>query len=202
MIKIENLTFGYESSIVLNKINLEVNDGDYVAVIGDNGTGKSTFIKCLIGLNQVNHNEIKIDDVCLSCYNKFSEIGYVPQMKPRASELPITSREIFKLVTKDQEKINEVIKRLSITDLVDENINNLSGGQRQRVNIAKAMLNDIKYLILDEPSTGLDLKSRVSLYNLLTGLNLRGLTIIVVSHHLDEIKSDVNKILNLNEGNI
>lgn len=198
MIEIEGLNFSYNNNKILENLDFTINDGDYIAIVGDNGAGKSTFIKCLLGINKVGHNQIKIDGICNSCFKKYNEIGYVPQTKSKRVELPLTGRELFALVTKDEKKINRVINRLNIKDVVGKNLNMLSGGQSQRINIAKALLNDIKYLILDEPTTGLDKASREGLYELLRQLNIEGLTIIVVSHHLDEIDEDVSQILNLN----
>lgn len=187
MITLNNLNFGFGHENILNDISFTINDGDFLLVVGPNGTGKSTLIKCLLGINKVKHNQIQIDDQCISCFNDYHQIGYVPQIKTKPSELPITPNEIFKLITKDKDKISKLTKLLNIESIVNKNINNLSGGQKQRVNIAKAMLLDIKYLILDEPSTGLDLQSRNELQSTLTTLRDTGVTIIIVSHHEDEV---------------
>ena len=202
MIKVSGLTFKYKQEQILNNLNLEINDGDFLAIVGPNGSGKSTFLRCLMGINKVEHDQINIDGACISCYKDFKSIGYVPQVKIKATELAISGREYFNLITSDKNKINDIIIKLKIENIIDKNINNLSGGQLQRINIAKAMLNDIKYLVLDEPNTGLDAKSRKELFEFLSELNKFGLTIIIVSHHLDEIKMYTNKIFDLQKNEV
>ncbi len=202
MIRINDLTFKYKEEIILNKLNLEINNGDFIAIIGANGSGKSTLLKCLMGINKVDHHQIEIDNECITCFKNYQAIGYVPQLKTKSLELAISGREYFNLITKSQIKINQVIIQLEIQDIVDKNINNLSGGQIQRINIAKALLNDIKYLVLDEPNTGLDVQTRLRLFKLLNKLNIQGLTIIIVSHHLGEIKEYTNKIFNIEQNKL
>ncbi|MFV0254956.1 MAG: metal ABC transporter ATP-binding protein [Erysipelotrichaceae bacterium] len=197
MIEINNLSFGFSQEMILNNLNLTINNGDYLAIIGPNGIGKSTLIKCLVGAYKVKHNMLKINGNCINCFNEWSKIGYVPQIKNQTTELPITAYELFKLIQKDQQKIKKLSKQFKLQNFLHKNINDLSGGQLQRINICKALLHDIDYLILDEPNSGLDDKSRVDLATTLKELNTNGLTIIVVSHHLKEIEKDVNKSLNL-----
>lgn len=200
MITLNNLTFGFNQDIIINNLSFTINDGDFLVVVGPNGTGKSTLIKCLVGIHAVGHNQIQIDNECISCYNDYDQIGYVPQVKSKPSELPITANEIFRLITKDKSKIAEVTKLLNIESILNSNINDLSGGQKQRVNIAKSLLLNIKYLILDEPTTGLDPQSRYELQDILKTLKNQGVTIIVVSHHYDEVASLVNCKLDMETG--
>lgn len=200
MISINNLSFGFGDDLILNKLSFEVHDGDFFVVVGPNGTGKSTLIKCLVGIHTVSHNQIQIDNQCISCYQDYHQIGYVPQVKSKPSELPITAKEIFKLITKDTNRIAEVSALLNITKILNHNINDLSGGQKQRINIAKSLLLNIKYLILDEPTTGLDPKSRDELQEILTKLHNQGVTIIVVSHYYDEVKDMMTCKLDMETG--
>lgn len=200
MITLNNLSFGFGDERIINNLSMTINDGDFLAIVGPNGTGKSTLVKCLVGIHKVAHNQIQIDDECISCYNDYHQIGYVPQVKSKPSELPITAREIFGLITKDQVKISEVSELLNITSILTTNINDLSGGQKQRINIAKSLLLNIKYLILDEPTTGLDPKSRTELQEILTKLHNTGVTIIVVSHYYDEVKAMMTCMLDMETG--
>ncbi len=189
MIEIDNLSFKYNDKDILENISLSIADGDFFAIVGPNGSGKSTLIKCLIGINEVAHNQIKIDGTCISCFSKYDQIGYVRQLTANSYQLPITGREIMKLISKDKKRQEHLIDLLDIHEVVDQNINDLSGGQTQRVNIAIAMVNDIKYLILDEPTTGLDVASRDNLYKILNDLNNEGITIIIVTHNLEELEA-------------
>ncbi len=197
MIHINNLTFGFNDNLIINDLNLEIKDGDFLAVIGSNGSGKSTFIKCLVGINKVKHEMIQIDGKCITCFNDYHQIGYVAQVKHKPSELPITARELFNLISNDHSRKQKVSADLNITDLLDTNINTMSGGQKQRINIAKALLLDIKYLILDEPTTGLDPKARLELNNLLASISEQGITLIVVSHYFEDVKDNVTAVLDI-----
>ncbi len=197
MIKIQNLNFGYEGEELLNNINLDIHDGDFLAIIGHNGSGKSTLIKCLIGINKVAHESILIDDTCISCFNSYSQIGYVEQITNAGYTLPISAYEMLRLISNDKKRIKELVETLNISEFINDNYNDLSGGQRQRINIAISLLKDIKYLIMDEPTTGLDVKSRNDLYDLLKKLNDQGITIIVVSHNLEELSFKPNKIYDI-----
>ncbi len=200
MITLNNLSFGFGDEQILNNLSLTIEDGDFFVVVGPNGTGKSTLIKCLVGIHKVGHNQIQIDDECISCYNDYDQIGYVPQVKSKPSELPITANEIFHLITSDKQKIAEVAQTMNIANILKTNINDLSGGQKQRINIAKALLLNIKYLILDEPTTGLDPKSRDELQEILTTLHNQGVTIIVVSHYYEEVKAMMTCKLDMETG--
>ncbi len=202
MINIDNLTFGYNNNEIIKDLNLEINDQDYIAIIGGNGTGKSTLIKCILGINKINKNMISIDDVDINKFNDFKKIGYVQQLKNDKSDIPISGIEYLRLFTKDKQKIQKLIKDLSLEEFINDNIHVLSGGQRQRINIAKSMINDIKYLILDEPNTGLDVENRRMFYDLLAKLNSQGITIIIVSHHIDEISCKINKVYNLEKNEL
>ncbi len=200
MIKINNLSFGFNGVDIISDLSFTIDDGDFVVITGPNGAGKSTLIKCLVGINKVKHNQIIIDDECISCYNDYHKIGYVSQVKDKPSELPITPNEIFKLITSNNNKIKETCQLLNIEDIIHTNINLLSGGQKQRVNIVKALLLDIKYLILDEPTTGLDPKSRNDMQNALQTLKENDVTIIVVSHYLDQVSNLMTCKLDMENG--
>ncbi|MGL5020964.1 MAG: metal ABC transporter ATP-binding protein [Mycoplasmatales bacterium] len=197
MIKIDDLTFGFNNQVILKNMNLDINDKDFIAIIGENGSGKSTFIKCLLGINKIKCSTVMIDGICINKYDEFINIGYVPQFRIKESEIPITVKEYLGLIAKDKNKLLTVINDFALEDIINNNINKLSGGQKQRVFLARALLHDVKYLILDEPTAGLDFESRKQLYALIGSLNKNGMTIIIVSHHLNEISCKINKIYNM-----
>ncbi len=198
MIKINDLSFSYEEEKILDNINININDGDFLAIIGGNGTGKSTLIKCLIGLNKVENNRIFIDQVDINKFKDFKRIGYVKQVQNKISDIPITGREYLRLITKDKNKLEETINLLNLEKFINIDINKLSGGQKQRINIAKSLLHDIEYLILDEPNTGLDFEARKNFYQLIAKLNEeKNITVVIVSHHIDEISCRINRIYDL-----
>ncbi len=201
MIKITNLDFSFYNKKVIDNLSLDIHRGDYIAIIGANGSGKTTLVKCILGMNKVSCSSILIDGICINKFKKFKQIGYVSQYKIKESDLPITGLEYLSLITSDQNKRDKWIEKLQLTEFINLDINKLSGGQKQRIMIAKALLHEIDYLILDEPSVGLDLESRKNLYDLLGALNKEGLTIIIISHHIDEISCQINKVFEM-ENNV
>lgn len=197
MITINNLNFSYENEKIITDLSFEIQAGDYLGIIGPNGVGKSTLVKCLIGINKVGHDQIQIDGKCISCFKDYQKIGYVPQIRNHIVELPITPLEIFHLISNDHEKLQSIIQLLHLENVLKIPLKNLSGGQIQRVNIAKALLNDVSYLILDEPTAGLDVTSRQRLVSTLEQINNFGVSIIVISHYLEDIQNSANAILEL-----
>lgn len=197
MIEIKDLAYSYNKSPVLDEINLQINDGEYMAIIGMNGSGKSTLLKCILGLNPIKRDMILIDGVDVNDFNDYQKIGYVEQIKHNKSDIPITGYEYYKLISRDNTRIEAAIKATNTGEFIHDNMSNLSGGQRQKIIIGRALLYDIKYLFLDEPNTGLDFTSRKDLYDLIFQLNEAGITVIIISHHLDEITCKVSKIYNL-----
>ena len=203
LIKITNLDLGYSSDPILKNINLKINPGDFVSVIGNNGTGKSTFIKGILGLLKPMNGSIEF-------YNmQRNYIGYLPQDAHIDNHFPASVYEVvlsgtlnqrgLKLAYSKKEKniANNQLKLLKIENLKEKNINELSGGQRQKVLLARSLCATKKLLVLDEPASGLDSQSKNNLYEILNYLNKeKKMTIIMVTHEQNIIG---NKILHLKE---
>jgi len=201
MINISNLNFGYQR-LLLKNLNLKINNGDYIAILGHNGVGKTTLMKCLLGVNKVDSGMITIDNTDVNQFNDWSSIGYVPQLNGAATDLPITVNEFLNLTAKAN-KLHDVIKLLEIEDLLSFQIKHLSGGERQKVAIARELSkNDLKFLILDEPTSGVDLKSLKNIFANLKLLNNDGLTIIIITHQFSDIDCDVNKIYEIEKNEV
>jgi zinc transport system ATP-binding protein len=201
---VSNLTFGYDYRTVLKDINFSLKSGDFLAVMGNNGSGKSTLVKCILGINKVPGGTIFLDDVDISEYRSYKNIGYVPQKFDDFNyEFPITVNEIlhatkFSKITED-EKL-ELLDKIGILELQNENINNLSGGQLQRVFIVRALMNNPKLLILDEPTVGVDRENVKNFYKTVNELNAEGITIILITHNLRESKGNFTHILSIHNG--
>lgn len=197
MIKIENLTCQYNAEPIFSNLDLTIEDGDYLAIIGENGSGKSSLIKMILGINQTKNNNIFIDKIPIEKYKDWNNFGYVSQKSNIPHDIPITVNEYLKLYSSDKKAIENTILNFNLEPLLKQAVNKLSGGQIQRVNIAKSLLNQIKYLILDEPNTGLDPKRREELYLKLHELSKNGLTIIIISHSVEEFKDKIHKVYNI-----
>ena len=190
-IKIKDLTFSYTQKIILNKVSLDLNSGDFLTLIGKNGTGKSTFIKCLLKIEPVFDNTIFYDGIDINKIKRFKNIGYVPQRLEFNYEFPITVEEILSsayLKSKDA-YFTSIINDLNLNQIFNQNVNTLSGGQLQRVFIARSLLNKPKLLVLDEPTVGIDIDSLKTLRRILQELKKQGVTIIMSTHDIEFINN-------------
>ena len=205
VIKIKHMSFGYTpSNKTLKNINLEINEGDFLAIIGENGSGKSTLIKCILGLNKVNEGTIEVDD----------RIGYLPQITSIPSSFPATIEEIVLSGTipnnirkifyskENKQKAQEIMKNLDLYEMRKKCFDEISGGQRQRVLIARALCATDKIILLDEPVNGLDPKIVREIYQMLHKLNKQGLTIIMVSHDVERCLKYCTRVVEIENGKI
>jgi zinc transport system ATP-binding protein len=206
ILSVEDLSMSYGKHEVFKNICFDVQEGDYIGVVGPNGGGKTTLMKGLMGLLTANHGKIR--------YKKAEEenlIGYLPQkmmMDDRA--FPATVKEIVAMgllckkkfpkffLHKDDEKIQSILKKLKIEHLKERRIGDLSGGQLQRVLLARAMVASPQILILDEPTSALDPKIRDEFYEIINRLNQEdGVTVLLVSHDVGSVGKYTKKMLYL-----
>lgn len=199
----DNVTLGYGSKVVSKNLNFHINQGDYILILGENGCGKSTLIKSLLGLIPVLDGEIKLGDGLLK-----NEIGYLPQQSEHQKDFPAS---VFEVVIsgclnkcklrpfynkEEKARAMENMEKLDILNLKNECFRNLSGGQRQRVLLARALCATSKILLLDEPVSGLDPKTTEELYKLIDKLN-EDVTIIMISHDVETSLEHASHVLNL-----
>jgi zinc transport system ATP-binding protein len=203
-VTVNNLTFGYDYRTVLKDVSFKINTGDFLAIVGNNGSGKSTLIKCILGINKVPPKRIFLDDVDITEYKNFRNIGYVPQKFDDFNyEFPITVNEILQVsrYTKVSEDTKlEILDKIGILHLQHENINNLSGGQLQRVFIVRALMNKPKLLILDEPTVGVDRENVKKFYKTVNELHSDGITIILITHNINESNANYTNVLSIVNG--
>lgn len=209
ILEINNMCFGYNDELLLKDINFELESGDFCAMVGSNGAGKSTLLKLILGELTAKSGEINLK------YN-YNEIGYVPQLGfGKIFDFPITVGELvslslysnlkgFKRIDKNNKiKIEDALSSVNLKGFFDKLYSKLSGGQRQRVLIAKSLVSQPKFMILDEPTNGIDHESRISLYKLLNHLNKNhNITILMITHELSDVELYTNKIYKLDEGTI
>jgi zinc transport system ATP-binding protein len=195
IVEINRLSYAYSGTLVLSNISFTIEEGDILGIIGPNGAGKTTLFSCMLGLRDDYTGTIRIlgEEIKKKKSKVFKSIGYIPQKNTVDQNFPATVEEIVSLginVTgkTSNEKIALALETVGLLAQKDRRVGELSGGQQQRVLIAKAMVNDPKLLILDEPATGIDLEMQNKFYSLLKKLNQENkITIIWSSHDLDAV---------------
>jgi len=196
-IQIKNLTKTYKNGVqALKGIDLEIKAGSFSALLGANGAGKTTIISILTGLVIKTSGEVKIFGYDLDKEPEMvrQQIGVVPQefnfnVFEKTQDIVVTQAGYFgidrKTALKDSE---EILKRLNLWDKKNQTSRNLSGGMKRRLMIARALINKPKLLILDEPTAGVDVELRYSMWDFLRELNGQGTTILLTTHYLEEVE--------------
>lgn len=201
----KNLAVGYEKQPVLKDINFKIESGDYFCIVGENGSGKTTLMKTIIGLLPPVEGSIEVGQGLMR-----NQIGYLPQQSDVQRDFPATVYEIVLsgcqnslkgfFYSKAQKKMAlENIEKMGISHLKNKCYRQLSGGQQQRVLLARALCATTKVLLLDEPVAGLDPNVTKEMYELIGQLNSQGLTVIMISHDLENVKKYATAIFDVNK---
>lgn len=188
---------GFEA---LKGVSLEIEAGEIVALLGPNGAGKTTLISAICGLVQPTSGRVSVGghDIVQAFRDARSLIGLVPQeihLDPFEKVINTVrySRGLFGR-PKDDAKIEEVLRQLSLWDKRDEAVRMLSGGMKRRVLIAKALAHDPKLLFLDEPTAGVDVELRKDMWQLVGGLKAQGVTIVLTTHYIEEAEAIADRV--------
>lgn len=201
IVEITNLTASYNMHVAVEKVSLNIKEKEFVCLVGENGSGKSTIIKSMVGLHKQDKGSVKLKI-------DLNEMAYLEQFNMKELDFPATAKEIImtglqknkaKLFynKEDYKLFDEVCNMLHIKNIASKRIGDLSGGQRQRVMLARAMITKPKLLILDEPCSGLDKKISDKLYNILLDINKEYGTTVVMSIHNVEDLIKINEDKNL-----
>jgi zinc transport system ATP-binding protein len=207
LIKCESLSIGYEGKEIVKDINFQVNEGDYLLIIGANGKGKTTLMKAILGLNKQISGTITYDNGLIK-----TDIGYLPQQTIVQKDFPTSIYEVVlsgalnKLKNrlfyskKEKDLVNKNLKLVGLYDIKKKSYKELSGGQQQRVLLARALTATDKLLLLDEPVTGLDPDITKELYEIIYKLNKENnLTIIMITHNVKDSIPYATHILSLDD---
>lgn len=202
LISVNSLTLSYENMTVIKELSFEVKSGNYLCIVGENGSGKSTLVKALLSLKKPLGGEIAFGDGLSA-----REIGYLPQQTGAQRDFPasvgevvlsgcLNSRGIRPFYSaKDRALAMENMMKLGIWELRRRSYRELSGGQQQRVLLSRALCATKKLLLLDEPVSGLDPMVTAEMYELISGINKSGVTVIMVTHDISAALRYANKIL-------
>lgn len=213
IIRLENVYFSYGQKEVLSDINLTIEEGMFLGLVGPNGGGKTTLLKIILGLLTPQRGKVYVRETPLENFKDWNRIGYVSQKANSFNKgFPATVFEVVAmgltaklgyfrfLRKKHKERILKAIEQVGMQDYAQENIGNLSGGQQQRVFIARALVSDPELLILDEPTVGVDFQNVDRFYRLLHELNKeQGITLLLVTHDTGAITSHATEIACINK---
>jgi zinc transport system ATP-binding protein len=208
LIKIENLSAGYDKEPFLRDVNLEIFENDFVGMIGPNGGGKTTLLKVILGLLKPMSGKVSFRE---DINKRKKPLGYLPQVKHIDRNFPITVFEVVRSGSlmenslkpssaQIKQRVEELLSEMGIANIRNKAIGELSGGQMQRVFLCRALLSEPKILLLDEPDTFVDNRFEGELYEKLRQLN-KHMAIILVSHDVGTISSYVKTIACIN-GNL
>ena len=204
LIELRDVAFSYVGAPVLTDVNFHLHPGQFAALVGPSGAGKTTLLKLILRLLQPTQG-------VYYCREKPPlRVAYVPQLETVDWNFPVTAEEVVLMGITQQagwwpwprkahrRRARALLERLGIGDLATRHIRNLSGGQQQRVFLARALIAEPELLVLDEPTTGVDMKSAESIFHQLTHLNQEGMTILLTTHDLNMAAAHVPWIICLN----
>ncbi len=194
MITVQNLSLCLNGHVILDDVSFTLRAGEYVGLIGPNGAGKTSLVKTLLGMHRPTSGTVTMAPEV--------KIGYVPQRYRLSAVVPVSVREVLRMATTEPD--DTLAKLLQTVELdasfLGRNFHTLSGGQQQRVVIARALAQRPTVLVFDEPLTGVDYDTKQKIYTLLAGLRQReGLTILFVSHEVDQVVAECDRVLCLNQ---
>lgn len=200
-IEFNSFSFSITGRDILWDINLQISSGSCIGIIGPNGSGKTSLIKSIVGLNQPTKGSVQVFGNSPSRdWRKKVQLGYVPQLKSMDKDFPISVYEVVLLGrtgrlgwfnrpgSEDHSIVEHALEKVNMLNLRDRPIGQLSGGQQQRVLIARALATESKLLLLDEPATGLDVPSQESIFRLLDDLHGDGITVLTTTHDLSALE--------------
>ncbi len=209
-IEVERLRCAFDGAPVLEDLTLAVRQGAFVGIVGPSGAGKTTLLRAMLGAMPVLAGSIRIFGEHVAAGH--ARIGYVPQLETVDWNFPVTVREVVAMglavegrlfslpwLSRSQKRtIERLLERLGIGELGTRHIRDLSGGQQQRVFLARALVREPRLLLLDEPTTGVDIKTRHDVLHLLAELNHDGVTVILTTHDLNSVAAHLPQVVCLN----
>ena len=208
IIELKHVICGYDGQPVLSDVSLSIMTGDFVGLLGPSGSGKTTLLRAVLGAVDLYGGQVMVNGV--STARKRPRVGYVPQLETIDWNFPVTVEEVVMMGramdsvlfpwyrSRDRKLAGEMLERLGISHLVKRHIRELSGGQQQRVFLARALVSSPRLLLLDEPTAGVDIKTRDDVMHLLHDLNHQGVTIVMTTHEINAVAAHLPWVVCLN----
>jgi ABC-type Mn2+/Zn2+ transport system ATPase subunit len=203
LVRLSGVSHAYGRQTVVRHVDLDVPAGDWLGIVGPSGSGKTTLLRILLGALQPTAGRVERTEALRA--------AYVPQVETVSWHFPVTVAEVVLMARtqgrrwpwpsrREKQDVAEVLARLGLADLGERHIRQLSGGQQQRVFIARALLAEPHLLFLDEPTSGVDVRTRHEMLHLLADLHQQGLTIVLTTHDLNGLAAHLPRLLCLNVG--
>ena len=209
LVRFEDVSCGYDGQPVLRDVNLTIARGAFVGIVGPSGAGKTTLLRAIVGGVPRVTGRISVGGRAAG-HGATASVGWVPQLETVDWNFPATVREVVLMgrwaehrwrawaTADDRRRVDGLLDRLGIGGLAGRHIRDLSGGQQQRVFLARALIGDPDLLLLDEPTSGVDLKTRDDILHLLADLNGDGITIVLTTHELNTVAAHLPWVVCVN----
>ena len=209
IVELRDVTFGYGGAPILENVSLHLHRGQFAALVGPSGAGKTSVLKLVMGTLRPNRGQVTVGEG-LPTGQSGAQIGYVPQLETVDWNFPITVEQVVLMgrvrgagrlpwpSRQERRDVADMLGRLEIGALAKRHIRDLSGGQQQRVFLARALLARPDLLVLDEPTSGVDMRTAENVLHLLADLNRQGLTILMTTHDLNTAGAHVPWVICLN----
>ena len=203
LISCRDVSVSYDAQNAVEHVTFDIEQGDYITIVGSNGSGKTSLIGAILGLKPIRSGRVEYHGITKS------EIGYLPQSTAAQKDFPASTHEVVisgcaarrklraRYNAEEQALCEESMRRLGISDIAKKTFRDLSGGQQQRVLLARALCASRRMILLDEPLNGLDPVVASELYGIIAGLNRDGVTVVMVSHDILGAVDHSGKILHL-----
>ena len=208
VLQARDVSFAYDSTPVVESVDLALAPGEFAALVGPNGSGKSTLLRLLLGLLRPGSGSVELFGSAPDTLRDRARLGYVPQRSRLAPELPTTVREVVaggrlarrswwrRETDADREAVNHALGAVALSELAPRPVRELSGGQQQRALIARALVADPELLVLDEPVAGVDAESqRLFRDSLVHLVQQHRAAVLLVSHELGAVAADLDRVI-------
>ncbi len=204
LITLKGVSSGYGGNVIIHDVDLDLREGDFMAVVGPNGGGKTTLFRTILGLIPPAAGSVEV--MGLPPAKGCRDIGYVPQFGSFDRKYPALAREVVAMGLRSRQTLNpfsgrdadgvrEAMEYTGVTEFADRRIGDLSGGQLQRTLLARALVAKPRILMLDEPTASLDPEMRSGVYDILRKASSEGMTVMIITHDLDGVEDCVNRVV-------
>jgi zinc/manganese transport system ATP-binding protein/zinc transport system ATP-binding protein len=208
IISLQNITCGYDGHTILSGVSVEIAAGAFVGLVGPSGSGKTTVLRTLLGQVRPTAGRVTINGVTLTRRGQAAPgLAYVPQLETVDWDFPITVEQAVLMGriramgwlpwpnATDKQQVTELLERLGLARCAHHSIRQLSGGQQQRVFLARALISNPQILLLDEPTSGIDVKTRGEVLALLREINAQGITVLLTTHELTAVAATLPEVI-------